>query len=93
MGVRYVLGSVRKALRKVQLIDAVTGAYIWADRFERDLSDIFALHDEVTAAVVSAIQPKLFQTEIAMVERRRSQNPTAYDFLLRAVQQHSTREG
>jgi adenylate cyclase len=93
VGVRYVLGSVRKALRKVQLIDAVTGAYIWADRFERDLSDIFALHDEVTAAVVSAIQPKLFQTEIAMVERRRSQNPTAYDFLLRAVQQHSTREG
>jgi adenylate cyclase len=100
LGVRYVLeGSVRKAMGKVritgQLIDAVTGAYIWADRFERDLSDIFALHDEVTAAVVSAIQPKLFQTEIAMVERRRSENPNAYDFLLRAVQQHylTTREG
>ena len=64
LGVRYVLeGSVRKAAGKVritgQLIDAVTGAHIWADRFERDLTDIFALQDEVTVAVVSAIQPRL----------------------------------
>jgi adenylate cyclase len=63
LGVRYVLeGSVRKAAGKVritgQLIDAVTGAHIWADRFERDLTDVFALQDEVTVAVVSAIQPK-----------------------------------
>jgi adenylate cyclase len=63
LGVRYVLeGSVRKAAGKVritgQLIDAVTGAHLWADRFERDLTDIFALQDEVTVAVVSAIQPK-----------------------------------
>jgi hypothetical protein len=61
---------VRKAAGKVritgQLIDAVTGAHIWADRFERDLMDVFALQDEVTVAVVSAIQPKLLQTEIAM---------------------------
>ena len=76
LGVRYVLeGSVRKASGKVritgQLIDAVTGAHIWADRFERDLTDIFALQDEVTVAVVSAIQPKLFQTEIALAARRR----------------------
>jgi adenylate cyclase len=75
LGVRYVLeGSVRKASDKVritgQLIDAMTGAHIWADRFERDLTDIFALQDEVTAAVVCAIQPKLFQTEIAMATRR-----------------------
>src|SRR5262249_20350425 len=51
LGVRYVLeGSVRKALGKIrvtgQLIDAVTGAHIWADRFERDLTDVFALQDE-----------------------------------------------
>ena len=64
LGVRYVLeGSVRKASGKVritgQLIDAVTGAHIWADRFERDLTDVFALQDEVTVAVVSAIQPKI----------------------------------
>jgi adenylate cyclase len=48
------------------LIDAVTGSHLWADRFERDLTDIFALQDEVTLAVVSAIQPKMLQTEIAM---------------------------
>ena len=63
LGVRYVLeGSVRKAAGKVriagQLIDAITGAHIWADRFERDLTDVFALQDEVTVAVVSAIRAK-----------------------------------
>jgi adenylate cyclase len=84
LGVRYVLeGSVRKASGKVriigQLIDAMTGAHIWADRFERDLTDIFALQDEVTLAVVSAIQPKLLQTEIGLAARRRPENLTAYD--------------
>jgi adenylate cyclase len=100
LGVRYVLeGSVRKAAGKVritgQLIDAITGAYIWADRFERDLTDVFALQDEVTVAVVSAIQPKLLQTEIAMATRRRPESLTAYDFYLRAMQQSylTTREG
>ena len=88
LGVRYVLeGSVRKASGKVritgQLVDAVTGAHIWADRFERDLTDVFALQDEVTVAVISAIQPKLFQTEIAMAARRRPENLTAYDYYLR----------
>ncbi|WRJ90550.1 winged helix-turn-helix domain-containing protein [Bradyrhizobium japonicum] len=86
LGVRYILeGSVRKAAGKVriagQLIDAVTGAHIWADRFERDLTDVFALQDEVTVAVVSAIEPKLVQTEIAMAARRRPENLTAYDCL------------
>ena len=100
LGVRYVLeGSVRKSSGKVriagQLIDAVTGAHIWADRFERDLTDVFALQDEVTVAVVSAIQPKLFQTEIAMAARRRPENLTAYDYYLRALPQYylTTREG
>src|ERR1700726_1097814 len=100
LGVRYVLeGSVRKASGKVrisgQLIDALTGTHIWADRFERDLTDIFALQDEVTVAVVSAIQPKLLQTEIAMAARRRPENLTAYDLFLRAMHQFylSTREG
>jgi adenylate cyclase len=100
LGVRYVLeGSVRKASGKVritgQLIDAVTGTHIWADRFERDLTDIFALQDEVTVAVVSAIQPKLLQTEIAMATRRRPENLTAYDYYLRALPQFylTTREG
>ena len=100
LGVRYVLeGSVRKSSGKVritgQLIDALTGAHLWADRFERDLTDIFALQDEVTVAVVSAIQPKLLQTEIALATRRRPENLTAYDFYLRAMQQYylTTREG
>jgi TolB-like protein len=100
LGVRYVLeGSVRKASGKVritgQLVDAVTGAHIWVDRFERDLTDIFVLQDEVTVAVVSAIQPKLLQTEIAVAARRRPENLTAYDFYLRATQQYypMTREG
>jgi len=100
LGVRYVLeGSVRKAAGKVriagQLIDAVTGAHIWADRFERDLTDVFALQDEVTVAVVSAIQPKLLQTEIAIAARRRPENLTAYDYYLQAMPQYylSTREG
>jgi adenylate cyclase len=100
LGVRYVLeGSVRKASGKVritgQLIDAVSGAHIWADRFERDLTDVFALEDEVTVAVVSAVEPKLRQTEIAMAVRRRPENLTAYDLYLRAMQQYylTTREG
>jgi TolB-like protein/Flp pilus assembly protein TadD len=100
LGVRYVLeGSVRKAAGKVritgQLVDAVTGAHIWADRFERDLTDVFILQDEVTVAVVSAIQPKLLQTEIAMATRRRPESLTAYELYLRAMQQFclATHEG
>jgi adenylate cyclase len=98
LGVRYVLeGSVRKAAGKVritgQLIDAVTGAHIWADRFERDLTDVFALQDELTVAVVSAVQPKLLQTEIEMATRRRPENLTAYDLSLRARKQYNLATG
>lgn len=100
LGVRYVLqGAVRKASGKVritgQLIEAATGAHIWADKFERDMTDVFALQDEVTLAVVSAIQPKLFQAEVALAKRRRPEDLTAYDFYLRAIQQAilATREG
>lgn len=99
LGVRYVLeGAVRKAAGKVritgQLIDAVTGAHIWADRFERDLTDIFALQDDVSVAVVSAVQPKLLETEIEMATRR-PENLTAYDLCLRSRRQLYlfTREG
>ncbi|WP_407117051.1 winged helix-turn-helix domain-containing tetratricopeptide repeat protein [Bradyrhizobium sp. LMG 9283] len=92
LGVRYVLeGAVRKASGKVritgQLIEAATGAHIWADRFERDMTDIFALQDDVTLAVVSAIQPKLFRAEIELASRRRPEDLTAYDLYLRAIQQ------
>jgi adenylate cyclase len=81
-------GSVRKAAGKVriigQLIDAATGMHLWADRFEGDLSDIFALQDRMTESVVSAIQPKLLQTEIDLAVRRPN-NLSAYDLCLRAI--------
>ena len=69
-------------------------AHLWADRFERDLTDIFALQDDVALAVVSAVQPKMLQTEIEAAVRRRPENLTAYDFFLRAMQQYylTTRE-
>jgi len=73
---------------KLQERRAVTGAHIWADRFERDLTDVFALQDEVTVAVVSAIEPKMLQTEIELATRRRPENLTAYDYYLRAMQQY-----
>ena len=98
LGVRYVLeGSVRKAAGKVritgQLIDATSGAHLWADRFEGDLNDVFALQDEVTVSVVSAIQPKLLQTEIDLAARRPN-DLSAYDLCLRAQHLKSwTRDG
>lgn len=98
LGVRYVLeGSVRKAAGKVriagQLIDAMTGAHLWADRFEGDLTNVFALQDEVAVSVVSAIQPKLLQTEMALAARRPN-NFSAYDLCLRAQHLLSwTRDG
>ncbi|WP_246709631.1 tetratricopeptide repeat protein [Bradyrhizobium sp. 6(2017)] len=77
------------------MIDAVTGTHVWADSFERDLTDVFALQDEVAVAVVSAIQPKLLRTEIGMATRRRPENLTAYDLLLRALPHFysATRDG
>jgi adenylate cyclase len=97
LGVRYVLeGSVRKAAGKVrisgQLIDATTGAHLWADRFEGDLSDVFALQDEVTVNVVSTIQPKLLQTEVDLAARRPN-NLSAYDLCLRAQHLQSWTRG
>ncbi|MBR1367518.1 MULTISPECIES: winged helix-turn-helix domain-containing tetratricopeptide repeat protein [Bradyrhizobium] len=99
LGVRYVLqGAVRKASGKVritgQLIEAATGAHIWVDKFERDMRDVFALQDEVTLAIVSAIQPKLFRAEITLATRRRPEDLTAYHLYLQAIQQavRSTRE-
>ena len=76
LGVRYVLeGSVRKAANRIrataQLIDADTGVHLWAERFDRDLSDVFALQDEITQSVVAAIEP-----EMLLVEGRRATRKT-----------------
>src|SRR6266567_2061424 len=89
LGVRYVLeGSVRKAAGKVriigQLIDAATGVHLWADQFEGELGDVFALQDRMTESVVSVIAPKMLQTEIGLAARRPN-NLSAYDLCLRAV--------
>ena len=97
LGVRYVLeGSVRKAADRVritgQLIDAVTGAHVWAERYDRRLEDIFALQDEITLNVVGAIEPSLRQAEIERVKRERPESPRAYDLLLLAPCRMSTRQ-
>jgi TolB-like protein len=78
LGVRYVLeGSVRKAANRVritaQLIDALNGTHLWAERFEGALDDIYDLQDQVTASVVGAIAPKLQQAEIERVEHKRTE--------------------
>ena len=87
---RYVLeGSVRKAAGKVritgQLIDAATGAHIWADRFDGALDDIFELQDQVTASVVGAIAPQLEQAEIERARRKPTDSLDAYDYYLRGM--------
>ena len=88
LGVRYLLeGSVRKAGNKVritsQLIDSNTNGHVWADRFDRDLEDIFAVQDEVTQKIVSALQVKLTQAERERLTHRDTDNLDAYDYLLR----------
>src|SRR5262249_2947916 len=75
LGVRYVLeGSVRKAGQRVritgQLIDAVTGTHLWADRFDGSLEDVFELQDKVAYSVAGVIEPTLETTEIRRSERR-----------------------
>lgn len=90
LGVRYVLeGSVRKAGNRVritaQLVEAVTGADIWAGRFDRDLMDIFALQDEITESVASAIEPSLQAAEIERARAKATNNLEAYDLYLRAL--------
>ena len=89
LGVRYVLeGSVRKAGSRVritgQLVDAATGAHLWADRFDGTLEDVFDLQDQVTASVVAAIQPNLLKAEIERAQRKPTENLQAYDLMLRA---------
>ena len=89
LGVRYVLeGSVRKAGNRVriagQLIDATTGAHLWADRFEGSLENVFELQDQVASGVVGAIDPKLLEAETARSKRKPPANLDAYDCFLRA---------
>jgi len=100
LGVRYVLeGSVRKAGHRLritgQLIDALSGTHLWADRFDGALEDVFDLQDRVTASVVGAIGPRLEQAEIARAKRKPTESLDAYDHYLRGMAGYHqrTREG
>jgi TolB-like protein len=89
LGVRYVLeGSIRRAANRLritgQLVEANSGAHIWADRFEGDISDIFDLQDRITESVVGAIEPKLQLAEIERLKHKPGPDLDAYDLLLRA---------
>jgi TolB-like protein len=89
-GVGYVLeGGVRKSGNRVritaQLIDAKTDAHLWAEQYDRVLEDVFALQDEITMRVISAIEPSLRKAEIDRVKRQRPSNLNAYDLVLRSL--------
>ena len=90
LGVRYVLeGSVRKAASRLrvtaQLIDAMTGAHLWAERFDGAREDVFDLQDQLTVKVVAAIAPNVERAEIARAKRKPSSSLDAYEYYLRGV--------
>jgi adenylate cyclase len=92
LDVRYVLeGSVRKAGNRVrvtaQLIDATTGGHVWADRFDRDLTDIFAVQDELTREIVGALKLSLTHDEQDRLARKRNVDIEAYNLYLRGREQ------
>jgi adenylate cyclase len=89
LGVSHVLeGSVRKAGNRVritaELIDGAAGDHIWAERYDRDLTDIFALQDEISEAIVTALKLKLLPQEKQAIERRGTESVEAYDLYLMA---------
>ncbi len=95
LGVRYVLeGSVRKAGSRVritsQLIDATTGSHVWADRYDRDLDDIFALQDEISQEIVTALEVKLSEGEQVRLWRKGAGDARAYEHLLRGRDYYMT---
>ena len=92
LGVRYVLeGSVRRAGNRVrvtaQLIDSTTGGHVWADRFDRDLTDIFAVQDELTREIVGALKLNLAEGEKQRLTSEPTNNIEAYDWFLRGREQ------
>ena len=90
LGVGYVVeGSVRKVGDRVritaQLNDAATGSHIWAERYDRELADVFAVQDEITEAIVAAIEPQLFAAENFRARRKTPDSMDAWDLLMRAL--------
>ena len=93
LGVRYVLeGSVRKVGDRVritaQLVDTTTEGHLWAERYDRDLEDIFALQDEVTQKIVAALAVALTEEEEDRLARKYTGNVEAYDYFLRGLEYH-----
>jgi adenylate cyclase len=90
LGVRYVLeGSVRKGGNRLritaQLIEAETGNHVWAERYDRDLGDIFAVQDEITERVVAAIEPELYAAENIRSQRKPPESLDAWECVIRAL--------
>jgi len=90
LGVRYVLqGSVRKASGRVrvtvQLVDAVTAHHIWAERYDREFADIFALQDEITERIVAAIEPQLYGAEFSRTKRKPPESLDAWECVMRGL--------
>ena len=90
LGVGYVLeGSVRKGGDRVritaQLNDVATGSHIWAERYDRGLADVFAVQDEITEAIVAAIEPQIYAAENFRAERKPPENLDAWDLVMRAL--------
>ena len=89
LGVRYVLdGSIRKSTNRIrmtgQLTDTLTGNHIWAERYDRVVEDIFTVQEELTRAIVAAIEPQIEATEQLKVTRRRPSNLSAYEIAIQA---------
>jgi TolB-like protein/Tfp pilus assembly protein PilF len=90
LGVGYVVeGSVRKVGERVritaQLNDVATGSHIWAERYDRDLADVFAVQDEITEAIVAAIEPQLYAAENFRTRRQPPDSMDAWDLVMRAL--------
>jgi TolB-like protein/Tfp pilus assembly protein PilF len=90
LGVDYVVeGSVRKEGKRVritvQLIDVITGSHVWAERYDRELADVFTLQDEITEAIVAAIEPQLYAAEHVRSRRKAPENLDAWELVMRAL--------
>jgi len=90
LGVRYVLeGSVRRSGERVrisaQLNDVSTGSHLWAERYDRELADIFAVQDEITEAIVAAIEPQLYAAESFRAQQKPPGSLDAWDLVMRAL--------
>ena len=90
LGVGYVVeGSVRKVGDRVritaQLNDVTTGAHVWAERYDRELKDVFAVQDEITEAIVAAIEPQLYAAENFRAQRKPPDSMDAWDLVMRAL--------